>query len=596
MYSIERYLNIQSAFSPSIGADGSVAYLSGVTGVPQVWSLHAPNKWPTQRTFRADGVSMVDCSPSGATAVVSPRDSDRPGFDIVDFESGVREALTNETYANLYWGGWNPSGDRVAFTGDRDGTGQFEVFVSTLSGSINIQTIGSGLYTVEQWAPGGDTLLVREINSNMDHDLYALDISNGDTTLLTPHDGNVRFSTACWGPNGRSVYAVTDWGANTSELVAIDVETGTKEVVFSGKWNVEHLAINPASGRIAFTRNVNGYSKLHLGMVNQFGEVMSDTVDLPNGVYGGLDFRPDGEQLAIALTSPVLNLNVFVINTKSKTATRWTHASTAGIPESSFDETKLCRYESFDGLSVPAFLTLPSSSASTEPYPLIVSLHGGPEKQTRPDFDPVVQYFTSCGFGVLEPNFRGSTGYGDEYASLDDKDKRMDAAHDVKCIVNSIVAEYPVDESRVVLIGESYGGFLTLLCLTEFPERWAAGVTLFGITNLVTFLKNLPEWRRTRREDEYGSLDDNIALLEQLNPLSRLDRLEAPLLVLHGEEDQRVPVNEAKQIVEKAPSSVPVQVEIFEDVGHGFPDAQTRAEGYRSIVDFLDKTIRLDIK
>lgn len=588
MYSIDRYLNIQSAFSPSVGVNGSITYLSGVTGVPQVWSLEAPEKWPTQRTFRSNGVSMVDYSPSEATAVVSPRDPDSGGFHIVDFKHGVRKVLTNKSYAHLYWGGWSPSGNRVAFTGNCDGTGQFNVYIGGLDEDPTCLDVDGGLYVVEQWSPSGDTLLLREINSNVDHDLYVLDILDGDLTHLTPHKGDVRFSTACWGPDGRSVYAVTDWNSGTTELLAIDIDTRTKRVVYGGKWNVEHLEIHPDSKQIAFTRNVGGYSELHLGRVNGLGEVTAEIVDLPDGVYGGLDFGPAGRQLAIALTSPVLNLNVFVVDSMSKDATRWTNASTAGIPKSSFNHSNLDQYESFDGLSVPAFLTLPSSGNSHEPYPLVVSLHGGPERQIRPDFDPVVQYFVNQGFGVLEPNFRGSTGYGQEYASLDDKELRMDAVRDVKWVVDEIVDEYPVDGSRVALVGESYGGFLTLLCLTEYPEKWTAGVTLFGITNLVTFLQNLPEWRRTRREEEYGSLDDDIALLERLNPLSRLDRLEAPLLVIHGENDQRVPASEAKQLAKEAPPSVNVQVNVFDDVGHGFPDAVSRAKGYRQVANFFN--------
>jgi dipeptidyl aminopeptidase/acylaminoacyl peptidase len=223
---------------------------------------------------------------------------------------------------------------------------------------------------------------------------------------------------------------------------------------------------------------------------------------------------------------------------------------------------------------------------------VIVDIHGGPESQRRPSFSGLAQYFLSRGYAVFEPNVRGSTGYGTAYTHLDDIEKRMDAVRDVVAGVDWLVDRPGIDPDRVVAKGGSYGGFVVLAALTAFPDRWAAGVDVVGIANFVTFLENTGPWRRQLREAEYGSLAEDRAFLESISPVNTIEAIEAPLFVLHGANDPRVPVGEADRIAARArEQGVPVEKLVFDDEGHGISKLENRVEAYSHVVEFLDEHV-----
>ncbi len=221
-----------------------------------------------------------------------------------------------------------------------------------------------------------------------------------------------------------------------------------------------------------------------------------------------------------------------------------------------------------------------------------MDIHGGPESQRRPSFSAIKQYFLAHGYAVFEPNVRGSTGYGRAYAALDDVEKRMDAVADLEAAAAYLAARSEIDGDRLIAKGGSYGGFMVLSALTEYPDRWAAGIDIVGIANFVTFLENTGSWRRKLREAEYGSLEGDRELLESISPIHAVDRIEAPLFVLHGANDPRVPLEEAEQIAERASEvGVPVRTLIFGDEGHGISKRDNRIEAYSAIVEFLDEYV-----
>jgi dipeptidyl aminopeptidase/acylaminoacyl peptidase len=282
------------------------------------------------------------------------------------------------------------------------------------------------------------------------------------------------------------------------------------------------------------------------------------------------------------------NSNVHVVDLDTGESERWTNASTAGIPRETFREPELVHFETFDGREIPAFLTLPDGDG---PHPVVVDFHGGPEAQRRPFFMALRQYFVDNGYAVFEPNVRGSSGYGKQYMNLDNVRNRMDSVEDGKHGVEWLTGRDDIDPDRVVAYGGSYGGFMVLASLTEYPDLWAAGVDIVGIANFVTFLENTGDWRRAHREAEYGSLDEDREFLESISPTNNADKIRSPLLVLHGANDPRVPVGEAERIVEQASEHVPVEKLIFEDEGHGFSKLENKIEAYSKVVEFLDEHV-----
>ena len=599
MYDIERYLNVRSAYGPSMGPDGDrLCFRLDTTGTPQLWSLSSPAAWPQQHTFFEERITFGSFSPE-RNEIIFGKDSggnERTQFHRLELADGTITDLTQQPDAKHRWGGWSHDGEQFAFTSNRREQSVFDVYIQDRDATGDEAELifeGDGWLSLAGWSPDDSRLIVQQAYSGYDQDLYVLDIDSGEIDHLTPHEGTVRYSSPSWGPDGDNIYLVTDRATDTLRLERLALDSGEFSVVETeqrthhtgDEWNVGGLAIEEDSRRIVYGRNVEGYTEWTAGEL-----VAPDRIDpfpdpeIPTGVSGGISFGPDGDQFAITLTADTDNANVHVVDIKSGEVERWTDAPTAGVPRETFVESELVHYPTFDDREIPAFFSLPSTDTGSGETPVIVDIHGGPESQRRPSFNSVKQYLLANGYAVFEPNVRGSSGYGKAYAALDD----VEQVKDIKTAVEWLHDHPAVDPDRIVAMGGSYGGFMVLAAMTEYPELWAAGVDIVGIANFVTFLENTGDWRRELREAEYGSLEDDRAFLESISPINRVEAIDAPLFVLHGANDPRVPVGEAEQIVEKARNQgVPVEKLIFEDEGHGITKLENRIEAYREIVDFL---------
>ena len=592
-YDLSRYLSVRSAYGSSLAPDGTLAFLMDTTGVAQVWTLDGPRGWPEQRTFSDEPVSFVDYSPERPELVFGMDEggNERMQLHRLDADGRIHD-LTARPEAKHRWGGWSPDGERFAFASNRRDKAVFDVYVQDRDATGDAADLvweGDGWLSVGGWSPDGAKLLVSEAHSSFDQDLYVLDLATEELTHLTPHEGRVRYTSASWGPDGGGVYCVTDAESDTLSLARLSLD-GDLEIVRSDpEWNIDGVALDRDSARLVYSRNVEGYNDLTVGELT--GPTTLEefpTPDLPGGLAGGVSWGPDAERFAVSVTGRTENTNVFVVETETGESERWTEASTAGIPRESFVEPEVIRFESFDGRSIPALFSLPEEAGDGD-TPVVVDIHGGPESQRRPSFSGLTQYFLSRGYAVFEPNVRGSTGYGKAYTHLDDVEKRMDSVRDVRAGVEWLHDHPAVDPDRIVAMGGSYGGFMVLAALTEYPDLWAAGVDVVGIANFVTFLENTGDWRRELREAEYGSLAEDREFLESISPINNVDRIAAPLFVLHGANDPRVPVGEAEQIAERAAEQgVPVEKLVFDDEGHGISKRENRIEAYTAVVDFLD--------
>jgi dipeptidyl aminopeptidase/acylaminoacyl peptidase len=597
-FDLERYLNVRSAYGATLGPDGQLAFLMDTTGTAQVWTVERPGGWPVQRTFGEESVGFASWSPERPELVFSKDEggNERAQLFRLDVETGHIHDLTGMPEAKHRWGGWSHDGDRIAFASNRRDERVFDVYVQdrTESGDdARLVHEGDGWLSLAGWSPGDDRLLVVESHTSFDQDLYSLDIDSGDLTHLTPHEGTVRHLSPSWGPGGEAVYLVTDRESDTLELVRLDLDTLDFETVADGgEWNVDGVALDDETGRLAYSRNVDGYTELTVA--DLAGPTDLDPLpspDLPGGLAGGISWGPDAERYALTATGRADNANVHIADTETGETERWTNASTVGISRETFREPELVRFESFDNREIPAYFTLPEDPAPGG-APVIVDIHGGPESQRRPSFSGLTQYVLSRGYAVFEPNVRGSTGYGKAYTHLDDVEQRMDSVKDVRAGVEWLTDHDAVDPDRIVAKGGSYGGFMVLAALAEYPDLWAAGVDVVGIANFVTFLENTGSWRRELREAEYGSLEEDREFLESISPTNRAGNIEAPLFVIHGANDPRVPVGEAEQIVEALRErDVPVELRIYEDEGHGLSKRENQIDAYTDVVAFLDEHV-----
>lgn len=600
-FDIERYLNIRSAHSGTFGPDGErLAFLMDTTGTDQVWTLDAPGEWPVQRTFYDERLTFVDYSPKRQELAFGKDQGgdERAQLFTLNVDTGEVTNRTRRPDAKHRWMGWDSEGERFAFASNRRDNSVFDLYVQNRdaagSAAERVHKSNSPLVPVA-WAPSDDRLLFQEPRSSYNHDLHVLDLDSGSVRQVTPEAGEAAYRSAQWAPDGESLYLATDRDSDTLQLERVELETGEFTVVEKGGgWGVREVAVHEETSRVVYMRDVDGYADLTAGQLVEPDRIEPvETPTFPDGFAHGIEFASDGQRYAATVTASTDNTNVYVFDMSSGEGQRWTYSPTAGIPRHTFVEPQLIHYPTFDGLDIPAFFSLPDEidEDADDEVPVIVDIHGGPEGQRVAQFRPVKQYFLNNGYAVFEPNVRGSAGYGRAYASLDDVRNRMDSVKDLRAGVEWLHNHPSVDSDRVVAYGISYGGFMVLAGLTEYPDLWAAGVDIAGLANFVTFLENTGDWRRELRAAEYGSLDKDREFLEEISPVNNISNIEAPLLVLHGENDPRVPVSEAEQIAEEAAEHVPVEKLVFPDEGHGIAKLENRIEAYRTTVEFLDEYV-----
>lgn len=588
-----RYLQVRGAYSPSFNPDGArLAFLTDITGLPQAWAIDGAERWPEQLTFYDEPIGAIAYSPVRDELVfgMDAGGNERQQLFLLSDRGAEVRPLTDEPNAIHSRSSWAPDGTSIAYTANRRHPAHFDIYIQDVDEREGICVFeGEGTYAVSDWSPDGERLLVTQIHSNWDHDLYVLDAASAHLEHLTPQGGPARFLRARWAPDGH-IYLLTD--AHREFLAPAVLDPGTKriELLDDTQWDAEELALSADGHRLAYALNVDGVSELTI--LDLVTRERARVEGLPPGVVGApadlepLVFSSDGERLAFSYTGARHNPDIWVFEVASGKLLRYTRSSLAGIPRDSLVEPQLVRYRSFDGVEVPAYLFLPAGAPRN--LPVVVYVHGGPESQFRPTFNPVIQYLTRRGYAVFAPNVRGSTGYGKTYMHLDDVEKRMDAVADLKHGAEWLISSGYADVERLAVMGGSYGGFMVLAALVTYPELWAAGVDLVGIANFVTFLENTGPWRRRLREAEYGSLERDRAYLEGISPIHKIARIRAPLMVIHGANDPRVPIGEAEQIIERLEAQgQSVEFLRFEDEGHGIVKLENKLEAYPAIEEFL---------
>ncbi|HEU4323728.1 MAG TPA: S9 family peptidase [Roseiflexaceae bacterium] len=595
-YDFARFLNIRSAYGSSFAPDGrKIAFLSNITGVPQVWQVSAGEGWPEQLTFFSERVSFVEYARTAERAVfgMDTGGSERTQLYLLTAGGAESLSLTAEAPEAIHtFGGWSPDGQQIAFSSNRRSSAHFDVYVRPVGprgeGEARLVFEGQGTFHPLAWGPQGDWLIVTHARGPLDNPLLLLRLDGSAPEPLTPEAGSARYAFVQATPDGRGLYLATDRDSEFLRAAYLDLQTRELRFLTADNWDVDLLALSPDGRALAVALNDQGYSRWWLRDLAAGRDLPGP--ELPPGVCSLAAFAPDSSALTFSLTGPQHPFDVWV-HALSGGTRRVTSSSLAGIPRETLVQPDPLHYPSFDGRTIPAYLYRPHGVGIGAP--VIVDVHGGPESQRRVEFNAVYQYFLHRGFAILAPNVRGSTGYGRTYTHLDDVEKRMDSVADLAHAVHWLRDSGVAGGARIAVMGGSYGGFMVLAALTSYPDLWAAGVDIVGIANFVTFLEHTGPWRRHLREVEYGSLERDRDFLESISPIHKVDQIRAPLLVIHGANDPRVPVGEAEQIVASLRErGAPVEYLRFEDEGHGIVKLANRLVCYPAIAEFLDGVLR----
>jgi dipeptidyl aminopeptidase/acylaminoacyl peptidase len=302
----------------------------------------------------------------------------------------------------------------------------------------------------------------------------------------------------------------------------------------------------------------------------------------------------DESNLLFTINSTNQNAEIIKFNLDTQKYEFFNRSYEGGIQLGKLPKPTLHSYKTFDNRDIPFFFLKPDNFKQGEGNPILILIHGGPEGQERPTFKPELQYLVNQGIGILLPNVRGSGGYGESYGHLDDTYKRMDSVKDIEYLWKWVVESGWASKDKIAVMGGSYGGFMTLSCITVYPDLWAAAVELYGMVNMVTFFEHTASYRAQHRAYEYGDPIKDRKLLEDISAIHKIDQIVTPLLVLHGDEDPRVPMYETEQLVsEMKEAGKLVEFVRFLDEGHGFVKEPNRIKAYTSIAEFLTKYLLL---
>ncbi|PKR83410.1 S9 family peptidase [Heyndrickxia camelliae] len=589
---VKPYLHVRSAGNPVYHPNGEVlSFITNYTGLPQVWELWSDKGWPSQTSFTEERIIFVKYI-SGTKMRVIGMDvgvNEKEQLFLLS-EQGDITPLTDSPDHIHHYGGSSPDGKWIAWSSNRRHPTYFDLYIQNIE-TLEIRQVyqQDGTYSVVKWHPNGKSLLIQRTQSNLDNDLGILELESGEVRWLTEHDGEAIFLSPQFSKDGNQIYVLSNKDREFIGLAAIDLTTSNLTWLDKREWDLEELTLSNNKNLLAYSVNEGGISK---GVIFNLLEQKFSTWDTPIGAITELAFSPDDSKLAYVFNGPKYPSDIWELDVHTNKAKRLTFVSKSPVIEEQLVEPELIRFSSFDGLEVPAFYYKPKKHAGK--LPVVVFVHGGPESQIRAVYNPFLQYFLNRGYAVCTPNVRGSSGYGKTYVHLDDVRKRMDSVKDLTALVEWLKNNGNADPDKIAIMGRSYGGFMVLAAITHYPKLWSAAIDIVGISSFKTFLENTGSWRRKLRELEYGSIEEDGEFFDEIDPIHRTKDITSPLMVLHGANDPRVPIEEAEQIVnELKERNHPVTYIRFEDEGHFFVKLKNNITAYTAVADFLDQYIGL---
>lgn len=576
---LQQYSNTRSAGFSDFAPDGGVYITTRFGETTQIHHVAEPMGMRRQVTFFEERTSGASVRPGGSGQFVFTKDIGGDEFYqgyLFDPETAEATRFTEAGTRNSSLS-WSDDGAKVAWYRQVDGDPDSDILVADPAdpSSARVALEGEGLMIPVDWSSDGARILVLRYYSITHADLYVLEVDSGALTEINP-DMDVAYGGAQFAPDGESIYTITDQGGEFRRVVEIELSDNAMRMVSPDHgWDVQGMDMTSDGQRLVYAINNGGNSVIHM-MNPVTGEVLA-APQLPLGIVGGLQFDSTGSRLGFSHVNAQSPGDAWTYDIESGELTRWTRSEVGGLDTDSFVSPEVINFTSFDGLEIPAFYYRAEGEG---PRPVIIDIHGGPESQERPGFSSSIQYWVNeLGVSVIAPNVRGSAGYGNEYVALDNGFNREDSVRDIGALLDWVAEQPELDSDRVLVYGGSYGGYMVLASLVHYSDRLAGGVNIVGISNFVTFLENTNGYRRDLRRAEYGDERDPemYDFLQEISPANQADQITAPLFIIQGYNDPRVPASEAEQILAavREAGGDPWYL-LAMDEGHGFRKKSNR--------------------
>lgn len=587
---VESFARVGGAYAPDFSPDGKwISYIANLSGVPQVWIIPAEGGYPRMVTNSSDPVTQANWSPTSDSIAVTiaPGGGLNTQIYLVKPDGTGLRRLTDGGKDNNGFDAWSDDGLLIYMDSSRSNPAARDVFsIDVKSGEVRLLAKNPGVGGIANASRDGGLALLSRLRSRGSNDLYSLDTKSGKDAILTEHTGPGTFFGEL-SPDGKTVYFGTnkdrDLVAFAKMVLNPDGTPGEVKILAERKdAELDDITLNREGTMAALSWNVGGRTEMSL---YDLSTAKQTTLSLPGDVVGGVRFSKDGRQLAINAVGATQPIDVWVTNISNPKFRQLTFSPHAGIDLKALVRPELVTFPAHDGLQLSGWLYRPKQPTGA----YVLSFHGGPEGQERPAFRSDYQALVSQGIGVFAPNVRGSSGFGKRFVNLDNGELRVNGVRDIKSCADYLVNNKLADPHRLGITGGSYGGYMTMAGITEYPDLFAAGVDLFGIVNFMTFFQHTEPWMAAISTVEYGDPATQKDMLDKLSPIYKLDRIKAATMVQHGANDTNVPVIEAEQIVNNLKSrGVPVEYILFPDEGHGFRKIPNRIKSTVEMVRFFN--------
>jgi dipeptidyl aminopeptidase/acylaminoacyl peptidase len=552
---------------------------------------------------------------------------------------GTAKPLTTSTTDSTFAVSWFPNDARVLFTADQGGNELDHLYVRELDGETRDLTPGENVKaSFDGWSgdgeyfyvetnerdpatfdlyryasdgyertlvfrndealaiaavsPDGSTVAMVKPRTSADSDIYILDtrVADAEPELITAHDGNISYGVHEFTPDSRELVYSTDEHGEFQQAWTYDLGTGETQPLISADWDVAFVTYSD-SGRYRVS-GTNADARTAVTILDtETGEEV-ELASLPPGDLSQIRFSRDESRLALMVSSDTSPADVYTVELAADDSKRLTTALNPAIDEADLVASEVIRYESFDGLEIPAIQYRPQGASASNKVPALVWVHGGPGGQSRTGYSAIIQHLVNHGYAVLAANNRGSSGYGKSFFHMDDRKHGEVDLQDIVYAKRYLASLDWVDGERIGIIGGSYGGYMVGAALAFEPEVFDVGVNIFGVMNWVRTLESIPPWWESFKEALYDEMGDPATDAERhrrISPLFHARNITAPLLVVQGANDPRVLQVESDEIVAAVRANdVPVEYVLFPDEGHGFTKRENRIAASEAYLKFLD--------
>jgi dipeptidyl aminopeptidase/acylaminoacyl peptidase len=592
-----------------------VAHRKAGDNLAQLYLLRGPLAEPEQLTSAAEPVTRATFEPTDGRYLVFERSSggnEAAQLFRLDLKDGRPDGepvlLTNpdERHNTV---GWLKRSGQLLYTAvplDRTAQGGTRAQVTTSywvmdptqpDGKRKLADLPGGGWFGGSVSPDDKQLAVIRYLSANESQVWLIDLANGERRQVLPAPGQTLKGSHFAGeftPDGKGLYFFSDRAGEFREAMLLNLASGNvKRISSHVPWDVASGDVSGDGTAMALIFNVDGRDELRLFD----GRTLQETPQpqLPPGSVNNSNFHPQRAELAVGLDSAQGPNQLYALDLASGQVQQWTRAQApSGVDMASFNEQSIIRWPSFDGRSISGLLTLPPAKF-TGKRPVIINIHGGPEGQAKLGFLGRNNYFLNeLGIAFIQPNVRGSSGFGKTFLTLDNGMLREDSVKDIGALLDWVARQPNLDASRVLVTGGSYGGYMSLAVSTHYADRIAGAIDVVGISDFVTFLETTESYRRDLRRVEYGDERDPAmrAFQKQISPLTNAGKIRKPLLVVQGKNDPRVPYTEAEQIVAQARANgTTVWYLRAENEGHGFRRKENADYYFYSTVKFIEEVL-----